>query len=157
VSSWRACPRWRDGLELTTPNGASCGSTAPFRASWRDLATAHDDWQYWRGRFGRIRNGMIRLFQDRATWQTILAMLHKSVGVVPGSFGDYRLGSLHQQHPHRHPPGDRADDGRIGILYSLADLPPWSETIATDWARAGRRRRISAERAGQGRLDLAGQ
>ena len=38
---------------------------------------------------------MILLFRDRATWQTILAMLHTSLGVAPGSFGEYRLGSLH--------------------------------------------------------------
>ena len=50
---------------------------------------------------------MILLFCDRATWQTILAMLHTSPGVARGSFGEYRLESLHQQHPHRHPPGDR--------------------------------------------------
>jgi hypothetical protein len=107
VSSWRACPRWRDGLELTTPNGASCGSTALFRASCRGLVTAQDDWQHWCDWFGKIRNSMIRLYHDRAIWRTILAMLYASPGVAPGSFGEYRLGSLHRQHPHRHPPGDR--------------------------------------------------
>jgi hypothetical protein len=50
---------------------------------------------------------MIRLFHDRAIWRTILAMLHASPGVARGSFGEYRLGTLHRQHPHRHPPGDR--------------------------------------------------
>ena len=38
-----------------------------------------------------------------------------------------------------------ADDGRISILYSLADLPPWPATIATDRAVQAAAARISAE------------
>ena len=46
---------------------------------------------------------MILLFRDRATWQTILAMLHTSPGVARGSFGEYRLGSLHEHLRQRIP------------------------------------------------------
>jgi hypothetical protein len=80
---------------------------ASCQAGGLALATAHDDRQHWRDRFGGIRNGMILLFRDRATWQNILAMLHTSPGVARGSFGEYTLGSLHQQHLDRwHPVAD---------------------------------------------------
>jgi dehydrogenase/reductase SDR family member 1 len=83
---------------------------------------------------------MILLFRDRATWQTILAMLHTSPGVARGSFGEYRLGSLHQQHPHRHPPGDR----RRRRQDRHPVLPRRPAAVVCDYrdrsGRAGRRR-----------------
>ena len=69
--------------------------------------TAQDDWQHWYDRFGKIRNGMIRLFHDRAIWRTILAMLHASPGVARGSFGEPPT-SRRATDRHDAPPGEPA-------------------------------------------------
>ena len=89
---------------------------------------------------------MILLFRDRATWQTILAMLHTSPGVARGSFGSTgsdRYTSILTG--IRRETG--ADDGRTGILHSLADLPSRSATIATDRAVQAAAARISTEQS----------
>jgi hypothetical protein len=93
--------------------------------------TAQDDCQHWCDWSGKIRNSMIRLFHDRAIWRTILAMLHASPGVAPAasaSTGWDRYTSSILTGIRRE---TGADDGRIGILCSLADLPLWSAAIAT--------------------------
>ena len=59
---------------------------------------------------------------------------------------------LHRQHAHRHPPGDRAGDGSIGIRRSLNGLAANPRMARRDWheqqIRSGHPDPDRGERAG---------
>jgi hypothetical protein len=96
--------------------------------------TVHEDWQRWCDRFDKLHNGVIRLFHDRAIWQTILAMLDANPDVARGGFGEYWLGSCYTDSMLigiRRETG--AGDGSIGVRRSLAGLAANPQMARRDW------------------------